>query len=278
MTVLVHAGVPSGISPLTAAYGRLSEVLPALRITVDGAPATGEGWVRATELAAGEAAFEDYLAHEAAETVRVYGQPGRGDVVAGFGLHRYAWPLCLAITLPWFLSRRVPRLPAGNVAFHRESWHLSLRVDEFACLPDDPAAGRADARPVRDEEELRTAVREAVAEHLTPLLEAFRPRMRRGTSAMWGAVTDEITEGLWYVGGLLGEEPRAVAEAERLLPGKTAPYARGAAFRELTGASGERLRTRDRASCCLYYTLRPDETCVTCPRTCDTERVRRLDG
>lgn len=26
----------------------------------------------------------------------------------------------------------------------------------------------------------------------------------------------------------------------------------------------------------MYYTLAPDDTCVTCPRTCDTDRIAKL--
>lgn len=88
--------------------------------------------------------------------------------------------------------------------------------------------------------------------------------------------TDEIVEGLWYIAHLLGEETRARTELERLLPGATKPYVGAAGFRELTGPNGESLPTRDRASCCLFYTLRPEDTCVTCPRTCDSDRVKRL--
>ncbi|MEJ8672392.1 (2Fe-2S)-binding protein [Streptomyces sp. MS1.AVA.1] len=28
----------------------------------------------------------------------------------------------------------------------------------------------------------------------------------------------------------------------------------------------------------MYYTIRPDEACGTCPRTCDAERLRRLQA
>jgi ferric iron reductase protein FhuF len=65
-------------------------------------------------------------------------------------------------------------------------------------------------------------------------------------------------------------------ELELLLPGSTRPYAGSAAFRELTGPDGESLPTRDRVSCCLFYTLRPTETCATCPRTCDADRITKL--
>lgn len=67
-----------------------------------------------------------------------------------------------------------------------------------------------------------------------------------------------------------------MAALERLLPGATAPYVGSAGFRELTGPRGEPLATRDRASCCMFYTLRPEDTCLTCPRTPDEARIKRL--
>ncbi|MFF9478565.1 (2Fe-2S)-binding protein [Streptomyces sp. NPDC014733] len=264
-------------SPLSGAYARLTEVFPALRVTeADAALPEGDGWVTAASLAAGGEALETFLTWDDEQIQRDYGTRGRPDVVASFALHRYAWPACLLITVPWFLHRRVPSLPAADVAFRRDEGRMAVRVRSFACLPGDPAAELPGARVVPDEEALRGAVREAVAEHLGPVLDGFRGRMRRGPRALWGMASDEIVEGLWYLGHLLGEERRAVAELARLLPGATAPYVGSAAFRELTGPDGAALPTRDRASCCMFYTLRPEDTCVTCPRTCDADRVARL--
>jgi hypothetical protein len=232
--------------------------------------------VSAAELAGGGPVLEAFLAWDDAQVLRDYGQRGRPDVIASFGLHRYAWPACLLITIPWFLHRRVPLLPVSEVSFQRTLGQMTVRVREFACLPGDPAAAMAGARVVRDEEALRAELRAAVAGHLGPVLEGFGPKMRRGPRALWSMATDEVVEGLWYLGHLLGEEGRAVAELERLLPGATAPYVGSAGFRELTGPNGEALPTRDRAGCCMFYTLRPEDTCVTCPRTCDADRVKRL--
>lgn len=271
--------MPGLTSPVTDAYERLAEVFPGLRVkelTDEGPTPHGAGWVRAADLAAGGAPLDAFLAWDNAQVLRDYGQQARPDVVASFGLHRYAWPACLLITVPWFLVRRVPRVPVEGVSFQRALGHMTVRVREFACLPDDPAAQLPGARVVRDEEALRGEVRAAVAEHIGPVLDGFGARMRRGKRALWGMATDEIVEGLWYVAHLLGEEQRAVAELEQLLPGTTKPYVGTAGFRELTGPNGERLPTRDRASCCLFYTLRPEDTCVTCPRTCDADRVARL--
>ncbi|MFJ5549507.1 (2Fe-2S)-binding protein [Streptomyces sp. NPDC093225] len=278
-TATAPAPAPAAGSPVADAYARLAAAHPGLRITersaTDPAP-RGAGWVGAAELAAGGAALDAFLAWDAAQVLRDYGGPGRPDVVAGFGLHRYAWPACLLFTAPWFLARRVPELPATAVAFHRTRGLMSVRVGGFACLPDDPAAGLPGARVVPDEEALRAEVRAAVSRHLEPVLAGFGPRMRRGRRALWGMVTDEVVEGLWYVAGVLGEEVRAREELDLLLPGATAPYTGSAGFRTLRGPGGEELATRDRAGCCLFYTVRPQDTCVTCPRTGDPERIARL--
>ncbi|WP_406063447.1 (2Fe-2S)-binding protein [Streptomyces sp. NBC_01077] len=272
-------------SPVAAAYARLAEVFTHLRIEEhvrDERLPRGAGWVGADELAAGGPDLDAFLAWDNAQVLRDYGTQARPDVVAGFGLHRYAWPACLLVTVPWFLDRRVPRLPARNVSFQRTLGRMAVRVEEFACLPGDPAAALPGARVVADEDALRAEVRASLAEHFEAILDGFGSRMRRGRRALWGMATDEIVEGLWYVGALFGEERRAMDELDLLMPGTVKPYkpyAGAAGFRELPGAEGPDgapRATRDRATCCFFYTLRPEDTCLTCPRTCDAERVRRL--
>ncbi|MPY37362.1 (2Fe-2S)-binding protein [Streptomyces adustus] len=271
--------MPLPLSAVADAYARLAEVYPGLTATESSGPEaapTGGGWVGAAALADGGSGLEAFLAWDDAQVLRDYGQRARPDVVAGFGLHRYAWPACLLITVPWFLHRRVPRLPVTHVSYDRGAGRMAVRVASFACLPGDPAAALPGARVVADEEALRAEVRAAVAEHMEPVLAGFGPPMRRRGRALWGMVTDEIVEGLWYVAHLFGEERRAMRELEALLPGATRPYVGSAAFRELTGPDGEPLPTRDRASCCMFYTVRPQDTCATCPRTCDADRVAKL--
>jgi hypothetical protein len=271
--------MPVPPSALADAYALLTAACPGLTVTeLDPAQPVprGGGWVTAASLADGGADLEAFLAWDDAQVLRDYGQRARPDVVASFALHRYAWPACLLITVPWFLHRRVPRCPVTHVSYDRAAGRMAVRPASYACLPGDPAAALPGARVVAGEEELRAEVRAAVAEHLEPLLAAFGPRMRRRGRALWGMATDEVVEGLWYVAHLLGEEERARRELELLLPGATRPYAGAAAFRELTGPNGEPLPTRDRASCCMFYTVRPEDTCVTCPRTCDADRVAKL--
>jgi hypothetical protein len=282
MHVSLAPGRPLAPAPSFAdAYRRLTEVFPSLRVEVRDAgegPVTGEGWVTAEGLASDPGALDAFLSFDERQIRRDWGREARPDVLAGMALHRYAWPACLLVTLPWFLLRRVPRVPVSSVSFQRTLGRMSVALGEFACLPDDPAARAPGARVVRDEEALRAEVRSAVADHLAPLLAAFGPRMRRRQRALWGMATDEVVEGLWYIGHLLGEEQRAVHDLGLLLPGASEPYAGGAGFRELAAGEGRVLPTRDRVTCCLFYTLRPDDTCVTCPRTCDSERARKLSA
>jgi len=273
--------MPATASPFTAAYARLTEAYPGLTVTEpDPARALpeGGGWVGAAGLAEGGDRLDAFLARDEAQVLRDYGRRARPDVVASFGLHRYAWPACLLITVPWFLHRRVPRLPVTAVSCDRAAGRMAVRPASFSCLPGDPAAALPGAVVVPDEEALRAEVRAAVAEHLEPVLAAFGPRMRRRGRALWGMATDEVVEGLWYVARRFGadEERRAVRELELLLPGATRPYAGSAGFRVLTGPGGEPLATRDRASCCMFYTVRPEDTCATCPRARDSDRIAEL--
>jgi ferric iron reductase protein FhuF len=266
---------------VTAAYARLTEILPTVSVTelspTDPLP-EGEGWVSAAGLAAAGTELDAFLAWDEAQILRDHGRQGRPDVVATFGLHRYSWYACLLFTVPWFLQRRVPRFPARHVAFQREQSRLAVRGETFSCLPDDPASAEPGARVVPDEEALRAEVRAAFAEHIEPVLGGFGPRTRRRGRALWGMATDEVVEGIWYIAELLGadEQERCRRELELLLPGATRPYVGAAGFRELTGPGGESLPTRDRASCCMFYTVAPDDTCASCPRTCEADRITKL--
>lgn len=265
-------------TPLWPAYEAVNRVLGHLRIEESPRPGAGgsaAGWLRGADLVEDPAVLDEFVGRSERESTAAYGVPVRPDVAAGFALHRYAWPATALFSLPYFLVRRVPRLAPGDVALHGDEGRVAVRVAEFACLPDDPAVGTPGARPVASEEALRSELRAALSEHMAPVLDVFAPRMRRRARAMWGTATDELVEGLWYVGKLLGEERRARTEAALILPGSTAPYSGGAAFREITKDCGGRLPTRDRVTCCFFYTLRPEATCVTCPRTSDADRVAR---
>ncbi|MEV7186302.1 (2Fe-2S)-binding protein [Kitasatospora sp. NPDC093102] len=277
---------PAPTAPGAPSYHRLSGLSPVLTVRC-APPRRGDGWLPAADLAARPEAVRELIAHDARQGLARYGQPLRPDVAAGFGLHRFVWPVSLLFTLPWFLEQRVPLLGLGDVALRRrpDAVELTVRPTEFACLPEDPAAGSEQARTVPDEQALAAALRSALGGFLAPVLTALGPEARRGRRVLWAMATDATVEGLWYAGGLLGEQERARTELSALLaPGEPldpahtpgaddrpapapAPFTPGAGFAPpAPGGDGAPGPDRFRASCCLVYTADPKDMCDGCPR------------
>ncbi|MER5494538.1 (2Fe-2S)-binding protein [Streptomyces sp. NPDC002490] len=263
---------------LAAAYRRLDAACPALDVTpVEPSTVPGQGWFDGAELACREDFLNAWLERHVRQIrVREAHEP-RPDVVASRALHGYLWTAAVLHAGPWYLQRRVPRLRPRDLRLSRTGEAYQVVPAAFACLPDDPAAGRPGVRVLPGVEALRAELRAAVADHVRPLLAAMGPRLRRGPRALWGMVGDDLVSALWYLGRMHGDEARGVQEAEAVLPRALAPYPGGAAFRRLVTRDGREHPTRTRLGCCLYYAIRPAEACATCPRTDDAERVRRIE-
>ncbi|WNI18977.1 (2Fe-2S)-binding protein [Actinacidiphila sp. ITFR-21] len=255
-------------------YRRLVALCPALELDVAAAGARpSPRWVNAEALAAGGEALDAWLEAEASRIHGRHGSAARPHVVASRALHGYLWSVCLMMSGPWYLQHRVPRVHPRDLRIDLTSGRFRLVPGAFACLPGDPAAALPGVRVLPHEQALRDELRSAVAEHVRPLLTALGPRLRRGARALWGMAGDDLVSGVWHLGRALGEEERAVRAAGELLPGPVAPFPGGADFRRLTGRDGRAQLTRTRLGCCLHYTIRPAETCGTCPRLCDAERL-----
>ncbi|WP_329561625.1 (2Fe-2S)-binding protein [Kitasatospora sp. NBC_01266] len=254
----------SELPPLLEACRRVAECCPALTVRMLGAgePAPGRDWVPATDFAD---RMPELIAGEAGRIRAEHGCAVPPHVAAARLLHHYLWSVCLLASGPWYLTGRVPELG------HDRLW-LAPQSGELAFRPGNELDDASDRATSGDER-----LRAVVAAHAAPVLAAFRPVAKRGSRSLWGMVTDDLVSGLWYLGRMLGREEDAVARAERLLPGGTGPLPGGAQFRRLAGTADREHLTRTRLGCCLYYAVRPEDTCLTCPRTCDAERVRRLE-
>ncbi|MFJ6792978.1 (2Fe-2S)-binding protein [Streptomyces sp. NPDC091268] len=267
----------SATDVLSRTYRRLTAACEALDVRVAGAGPSGRG-VSGAELAGGAEALDAFVAAEAARIRAGHGHEPRPDVAASRALHDYLWSVSLLMSGPWYLERRVPRIRPGEVRVDLSTGTFEIEArTSFACLPDDPHAAAPGARVVADEEALRAELRAAVADHVRPLLAAVGPRVRRRERALWGMAADDLVSGIWYLGRVLDQEERAVREACELLPAAIAPFPGGADFRRLEGRDGRLHPTRTRLGCCMYYTLDAARACATCPRTCDAERLRRIE-
>ncbi|WP_405825234.1 (2Fe-2S)-binding protein [Streptomyces sp. NBC_01390] len=265
---------------LGGSYRRLADLCDVLTVQVAHSDMTGpQVGLSGVELTTSQEGLESFVEAEATRIQERYGHTARPHVAASRALHDYAWSVGLLMSGVWYLERRVPRIRPQDVRLDLSSGVYKITPGSaLSCLPGDPAATLPGVTVLPHEEALRTELRSAVADHMAPLLTALGPIARRGSRALWGLVSDDLVSGIWYLGRVLGREDDAVRAAGELLPSAVSPYPGGADFRHLTDSSGRRHPTRTRTGCCLYYTIRPDDACSTCPRTCDTERLRRLES
>ncbi|WP_405865209.1 MULTISPECIES: (2Fe-2S)-binding protein [unclassified Streptomyces] len=265
---------------LGGVYQRLADVCEALTVrVVEPGDETAQTGVTAAELGSDPAALDAFVDAEAARIQARYEIAVRRDVAASRALHDYAWTLGVLMGGTWYLERRVPRIRPEDLRLDLDTGTYALSPGtELACLSGDRVAALPGVLTLPHEEQLRAALRMAVADHMRPLLAAIGPTARRGARSLWGMVADDLVSGIWYLGRMLGQEADAVSAATEVLPIGVPPYPAGADFRYLVGDDGRRHATRTRAGCCMFYAIRPAEACGTCPRTGDAERLRRLEG
>lgn len=264
---------------LASAYRRINALCPALDVAIVAAGRPPRpGWVDGDALLAKSDLVEAFLDAIAANTTKRYGQKARPDVVATKALHGYLWSICLLMSGPWYLQRRVPLLRPADLRVELATGRLAVAPGAFACLPEDPASAFPGVRVLPHEAALRAELLRAVADHARVLLGTFGPRLRRGPRALWGMVGDDLVSGIWHLGRALGQEEQAVLQATELLPGPVPPFPGGADFRRVTDPEGISRPARTRLGCCLHYTIQPAEVCGTCPRVCGSAARPALDA
>ncbi|EWC62133.1 iron-sulfur protein [Actinokineospora spheciospongiae] len=186
------------------------------------------------------------------------------------------------LTVPGYLAgllfhheRRVPSLRPEDLAFrmaeprpHPDA--IAVLNPNFACLPDDPAAGTAEATAVADERALAAVLRGRFAAHASRFADVFGPQVRFGRRMLWAAATDALDNALWLAGRYGGDEGAGVLDAALVLDDGPAPFTSGSTLRAVHPADGGPVEwTRRRESCCFHYLLAAGQgTCSTCPRVC----------
>lgn len=170
-------------------------------------------------------------------------------------------------------ERRVPTLRPENLAFRiaadgrPDPVASAVATPEFACLPDDPAAGTPEATVVASEHALAELLRARFIGHAAGFVAAYQPPVHFGRHTMWGAATDALDVALWKAGKLGGDEGAGVADAALVLPDRIAPFTSASTLHTTTGDDGGQCWTRRKESCCFNYLLAEGSgACATCPR------------
>ncbi|NEB03573.1 (2Fe-2S)-binding protein [Streptomyces sp. SID13726] len=277
MSLALKTSPDSAVSrALGDVYRRLGDTCEALTVRVEETPGPG---MTAARLTADADALHAFVAAESERIHDRYGVRVRPDVAASRALHDYAWTVGVLMGGAWYLDRRVPRIRPEDLRIDLASGTYAITPGtELACLTDDRLALYPGVLTLPQQDQLHARLRMSVADHMRPLLAAIAPVARRRSRALWGMVGDDLVSGIWYLGRMLGQEAAAVRAATEVLPAAVPPYPDGADFRRLVAEDGSRHTTRTRTGCCMFYAIRPAEACVTCPRTADAERLKRLAG
>jgi len=226
------------------------------------------GWHRCDELLAGgfdawHGELKSWLQHEHGHA------PDR--TAAGYLRSWY-------LQVPGFLGavlfhheRRVPSLRPQDIAVQVATdgrphpVGIALRAEEFACLPDDPAAGTPAATVVDSEQALAALLRARHAGHAARFAVSFKPPVHFGPHTLWGSATDALDLGLWNAGRFGGDEGAGVADAALVLPAALEPFTSASTLHTVCGDDGHPAWTRRKETCCFHY-LVGESPCKTCPR------------
>lgn len=282
-TAVAPPRADTGSVGLAGSLRRINALLPetALRLRF-GVPAIGvgttlRGWHRCDELLAHERGFDAW--HRGMK-VWLREQHGKSPdrTAAGYVRAWYLGAIGAFAAQLFHHERRVPSLRPEDLALRITAEGrpypdaVAVRVAEFACLPDDPAAGTKAATVVASEQALAALLRARFAGHAARFATGYRPPVHFGRHTVWGAATDALDSGLWLAGRLGGDEGAGVADAALVLPAQIEPFTSASTLHRAApppdgDSVPQREWTRRRETCCFHYLVSSgSQACGTCPR------------
>jgi hypothetical protein len=232
-----------------------------------GEPQDTHDWVNCASLLSDTVLFGRWRAELGEWLVDRYGEaPERAT--AGYVMTWYLSVPAYLAALLFHHERRVPSLRPEHLSFrtarprpHPES--IALLDRGFVCLPEDPAAGTAEATVVPDERALAAVLRGRFTAHAARFVAAFAPTVRFGRHTLWAAATDALDDSMLLAGRYGGDEGAGVVDGALLLPERLAPFTSGSTMRPAEAGGW----TRRRESCCFHYLIECGKgPCSTCPR------------
>jgi ferric iron reductase protein FhuF len=212
------------------------------RVDVSASP-EGPGLSPAVAIATGGEELVDRL-----DRIRAWALTDSLAVAGALFLDSYVWCLAGAGAAGILLESAVPDLHADRV-------HVRFgdngRATGIACTGEDGVRGDVPLAAYRD----------ALVEHLEPLVDRLHRRCRRSRTAFWRGAGDMAAHTLVWCGRALGQQERGLALADELLA-QPSPLGGPRAFAMFPGAAK---LVCIRHGCCLWRRTEHATTCVGCP-------------
>jgi ferric iron reductase protein FhuF len=261
----------SSPSPVAAIYDALRTSNASWSVDI-GQP-SGPGWITGTELRDVSAGPFNALLLRIGERQQ---SSDNKTIAASFAL-RYGWASAMAIA-PYLKYRCVPDVSLENISlrfkestfFERTAIHQARGV----MVAGDPRAGHSTITTVPDENELLRALRAALTEQATPVVESLHAWCgfaRRGT---WGMLTSSWASHITSLHGDSQDQRPALPILRQFFAGDDLAAIMQPRVHEVTCLGATHLYQR-RASCCRIYLLPGKELCASCPLVSQDERLER---
>jgi hypothetical protein len=259
------------VSPVAAIYDALRATNASWSVDI-GTP-SGPGWITGTELRdASSGPFHALL-------VRIGERQQSADkmtIAASFAL-RYGWASAMAIA-PCLKYGCVPDVSLDNISlkFKESTFFERTAIHEprGTMVASDPAARHSTITGVADQAALLRALRVALADQATPVVEALHGWScfaRRGT---WGMLTSSWAAHITSLHGDSRDQRPALPILRDFFAGDDIVSIMRPRVHEVTCLGATHLYQR-RASCCRIYLLPGNELCASCPLVAQDERVAR---
>jgi hypothetical protein len=262
---------PSAPSPFVQVFDDLRASDPRVHVEL-GVPA-GSGWIAGADLRdAGAGAFHDLL-------LRIGGCARTADrrtIAASFAM-RFGWASGMAIA-PYLRAGCVPDVSLDNTSFKFGAAtffeHAAIHDPHGWVVAGDDRATHPTIDTVPDRDALRRALRTALVDQATDVVEAlyrWSGFARRGT---WGMLTSAWASQFTAIAEPRDDQRGLAPELDAFFAGDDVLAAMRPRMHAVSVDGATHLYQR-RASCCRLYLVPGGELCASCPLVSDDERLAR---
>lgn len=195
-----------------------------------------------------------------------------------FLLGNYAWYIPVPAVAMYLIDRRVPHFSLDTIGLRHEvfRWeehgesgenervNVHFLSNRFFALPDDPAAGQPEVTIVPDMPALRDVLRTSIEAFLIPLVEELYVQTNLSRYAQWNIIADLCASMFLYIGQLMGDEQRGMAEGLAFLKATDSPLNNPRTGYVSLQYESRCETFRTRGGCCRYYKLPNHDKCSAC--------------
>jgi hypothetical protein len=234
---------------------------------------SGPGWIAGVDLrAADRGPFNELLTRIGDRSKTT----DRRTIAASFAL-RFGWASAMAIA-PYLRGQCVPDIALENVSFKfRESTFFERTAIHDArgvLIAGDPRATHPSMQTVADGDALLRALRIALVEQATPVVESLYRWSGFARKGTWGMLTSSWASQFTGLCETPTDQRGMLPVIETLFAGSDEAAAMQPRLHPVTYQDVTHLYQR-RASCCRYYLLPQGDLCASCPLVSHDDRLAR---